>query len=158
MSLLSVRWRMNWLQSVARSDIELKTCVLDASALLAFLQQEKGHDIVEQALMAGAAISQLNLAEVVTKLSDAGMPPDTIYKVLALPNLEVVDFDTAMAYRVGLLRSPTKQIRLSLGDRACLALARFLKLPVLTTDSAWSGLKLGIPIIDITAITRTNKT
>jgi ribonuclease VapC len=135
----------------------LKTCVLDASALLAFLQREKGHEIVEQALIAGAAISQVNIAEVVSKLSQAGIPPDTIYKVLALPNLDMVDLDTAMAYRVGLLRSPTKLVRLSLSDRACLALAQFLKLPVLTTDSTWSSLKLGITIVDITSINRPAK-
>ncbi|HTK09393.1 MAG TPA: type II toxin-antitoxin system VapC family toxin [Ktedonobacteraceae bacterium] len=124
----------------------MKTCVLDASALLAFLQREKGHEMVEQALIAGAAISQVNLAEVVTKLSEAGMPAVTIYKVLVLPNLELVDFDTAMAYRAGLLPSPARQIRLSLEDRACLALAQLLKLPVLTTNSAWSSLKLGIVV------------
>jgi PIN domain nuclease of toxin-antitoxin system len=132
----------------------VKTCVLDASALLAFLQQQKGHQVVEQALISGAAISQLNLSEVVTKLSDAGMPTTTIYKVLALPNLEPIDFDAAMAYRAGLLKPQTKQLKLSLGDRACLALAQTFKLPVLTTDSRWSALKLGITIIDITTIIR----
>jgi ribonuclease VapC len=124
----------------------VNVCVLDASALLAFLQKEKGHELVGRALMEGAAISQINLAEVVTKLTEAGMPAAAIYRGLVLPNLELVDFDTAMAYRVGLLSIATRPIKLSMGDRACLALAQLLKLPVLTTDKAWDSLKLGVVV------------
>jgi PIN domain nuclease of toxin-antitoxin system len=35
---------------------------------------------------------------------------------------------------------------LSLGDRACLALAIALKAPVYTTELLWKNLKLGVPI------------
>lgn len=40
------------------------------------------------------------------------------------------------------LRIETRSHGLSLGDRACLALALRLKLPALTTDRAWAELKL----------------
>ena len=68
--------------------------VLDASALLALLSREKGWEQVEQAIAGGAAISTVNVAEVVSKLSDAGMPETTIGQVLDLLGLEIVDFQT----------------------------------------------------------------
>lgn len=120
--------------------------VLDSSALLAFLQQERGKELVEQALSNGAIMSQVNLAEVVTKLREVGMPEDNIYALLTLPKLDLVDFDRVQAYKTGLLRPLTKNLCLSLGDRACLALAQMLGLPVLTTDQIWSSLMLNIAI------------
>jgi ribonuclease VapC len=47
--------------------------VIDASALLAILVEEPGAERWEAALT-GAAISAVNLSEVVGKLADAGMP------------------------------------------------------------------------------------
>jgi len=47
---------------------------------------------------------------------------------------------TADAIEVARLRPLTRQVGLSLADRACLALAHRLGTRALTADSAWSGL------------------
>jgi PIN domain nuclease of toxin-antitoxin system len=118
--------------------------ILDASALLALLNDEKGGEQVEEAIALGAAISTVNVAEVVSKLSNDGIPETTISQMLGLPGLEIVDFNRLLAHQTGMLRPLTKQMGLSLGDRACLALARMCNLPVLTTDRVWKDLSLDI--------------
>ncbi len=122
--------------------------VLDASALLALLYQEVGAERVAQAVTAGAAVSAVNLSEVVAKLSEAGMPAPAIQQALSPLDVETVVFATEAAYQTGLLRLPTRQVGLSLGDRACLALAQQLNLPILTADRSWEGLSLGV-LIDV---------
>jgi PIN domain nuclease of toxin-antitoxin system len=124
----------------------VSTCVLDASALLALLNKERGSEQVAQAITTGAAISFVNLSEVVAKLSEAGMPKEAIYEVLALLALEQINFEAEQAYMAGMLRLATKHAGLSLGDRACLALAKRLNLPALTTDKAWESLDLDVTI------------
>jgi len=119
--------------------------VLDASALLCLLGAEPGADEVAQALP-GAAISTVNLAEVVAKLADASMPEADIHAALESLGLEVVPFDASLAYRSGLLRRSTKSAGLSLGDRACLSLAAARDLPAVTTDRSWRGIRIGIEI------------
>lgn len=120
--------------------------VLDASALLALLQQETGAVRVAQAITVGAAISTVSVSEVVAKLSEAGVPDDVIRAALEQLGLETVPFDAELAYAAGLLRRETRQAGLSLGDRACLALARRLSLPALTADHLWASLDIGIAV------------
>jgi ribonuclease VapC len=120
--------------------------VLDASALLALICQEQGSDLVEQAIERGAAISTVNVAEVASKLNDAGMPDEAIREALDALDLMVHAFDRPLSYRTGMLRSRTKPAGLSLGDRACLALAAELGLPALTSDRTWAGLAVGVTI------------
>ena len=120
--------------------------VLDASALLALLNQEPGSEQVTECIENGAAISAVNLSEVVAKLSEAGLPEEAIHEALDSLGLTIVDFDATFAYKVGLLRPTTKHAGLSLGDRACLALARQLNLPAVTTDRIWENLSLDISI------------
>ena len=115
--------------------------VLDASALLALLYREPGGDRVADALDQGAAISAVNLAEVVARLSDAGVQEAAIGSLLGPLRLAVFDFDIPAAFRTGLLRPLTRSAGLSLGDRACLALARHLGVPALTTDRSWERLQ-----------------
>jgi len=110
--------------------------VLDASALLALLNSEPGAEVVA-AVATRAVMSAVNFSEVVTKLADSGMPEDTIRLVLAGLGLEVMAFDAEQGMTAGLLRVKTRTMGLSLGDRACLALGIFLKLPVLTADQTW---------------------
>ncbi len=120
--------------------------VLDASALLVLLKGETGSERVIEALMDGAAISAVNFSEVVAKLREGGMLEEAIHESLDSLELDIVEFDTAFAYQAGLLRPLTKSAGLSLGDRACLALAQNLNLPALTADRAWDGLSLGIRV------------
>lgn len=120
--------------------------VLDASALLTLLHQEPGSDKVVQAIEDGAAIGTVNLSEVASKLNELGAPEMVIQDAINALELTIVDFNTELAYKVGVFRSLTRHIGLSLGDRACLALAQHLGLPALTTDRAWEALSLGITV------------
>lgn len=123
----------------------MSSAVVDASALLALLNAEPGADKVE-AVLSGAVISSVNLADVVGKLTDAGVPADAVVEMLAGLALDVRPFDDALALATGLLWPKTRALGLSLGDRACLALGMQLSLPVVTADRPWKRLKLGIEI------------
>lgn len=119
--------------------------VLDASALLAAMLQERGAQQVEGKL-ADARIGAVNLSEVVAKLQERGVPDDVIDDSLAELDLIVVPFDAEQAIMAGKLRRDTRAAGLSLGDRACLALAAILEATAITTDGAWRDLKLPIEI------------
>ena len=121
--------------------------VLDASALLALLQDEPGSDRVLEALP-GALICSVNLSEVVAKLAELDMPEGEIHRALSL-GLEIVPFDEDLAYQAGLLRPGTRSAGLSLGDRACLALAQSRSLPALTTDRAWATAGVNADVVVI---------
>jgi PIN domain nuclease of toxin-antitoxin system len=120
--------------------------VLDASALLAVVLQEVGEDRVNDAIDDGAVILSVNLAEVVTKLHEKGMTEARIRAILSTLRAPVMQFDEELAYRAGLLRSATRSAGLSLGDRACLAVAERLGVPALTADRVWGTLQIGIPV------------
>ncbi|MHB8575789.1 MAG: type II toxin-antitoxin system VapC family toxin [Dehalococcoidia bacterium] len=120
--------------------------ILDASAVLALVQHEPGWQRVDAALTGHAVMSTVNLAEVVTRLAETGDSESDIHRQLRGIAVEFQPFDTDLAYRCGLLRPATRHLGLSLGDRACLALAQKLDLPVLTADRAWASLSLGITI------------
>lgn len=111
--------------------------VWDSSALLAVLNREPGWENLAENLSEGA-ISAVNLAEVVGKLAERGMPREEILEVLAALLLEVHSFDADDAVLTGLLRPGTRDLGLSLGDRSCLALGSRLGRPVVTTDRAWA--------------------
>ncbi|QIN81693.1 PIN domain-containing protein [Rubrobacter tropicus] len=130
--------------------------VLDASALLALLQQERGHEEVAR-VVPSAAMGAVNLSEVAAKLADAGMPEETIREAVGGLGLDIRDFDRELAFRAGMLRPLTKSRGLSLADRACLALGRQLELPVLTTDGAWKDLDLEVEVRLVRPRSQTNK-
>lgn len=113
--------------------------VLDASALLCLLKGEPGAERVMAALPR-AWVSAVNLSEVYAKLADAGGAEDRIAKAVGGLHLRVEPFDDAQARRAGMLRPVTKGLGLSLGDRACLALAQHRGALALTTDRAWADL------------------
>jgi PIN domain nuclease of toxin-antitoxin system len=124
------------------------TAVLDASSLLAFLHDEPGAQRVWKALP-GAMMSAVNWSEVVQKslqrqVDIAGMRDD-----LSQVGLVFVPFTLVQAEIAALLWHKTRQSGLSLGDRACLALATERQAPILTADQAWSGLDLGLVIEQI---------
>lgn len=126
----------------------MTNAVLDASALLAMLNSEPGSGAVQESLP-GAAISAVNLSEVICKLSERGMPEPAIRAALEGLGLEVHPFDADTAYATARLRTTTKPYGLSPGDRACLALGLALKAQVLTADRTWKKLKLGAKIRSI---------
>jgi ribonuclease VapC len=121
--------------------------VLDTSAVLALLNREPGGAVVAEALERGAClISSVNVAETVARLVERGIPDALAAEVLLELNLAPVEFDFATACRCGALRPATRALGLSLGDRACLALALERSRPVLTADRAWTQLDLGMDI------------
>lgn len=119
--------------------------ILDASALLALLNDEKGADIVKEVLPQ-SVISNVNLAEVVSRLSAIGMPEKDIREILSMFGLQAVTFDEEQAFGTGLLFAQGRITCLSLGDRACLTLARLLDATAVTADKAWADLSLGVNI------------
>ena len=126
--------------------------VLDASALLAYLLGETGAELVEEALASGAIISTANWAEVLSKLVDeTGADVDTVLRTLRERGLvggllTIVPLSEEDAAAIARLRPVTRHAGLSLGDRAALALALRLDVPILTADRAWSQLSLAISI------------
>ena len=119
--------------------------VLDASALLCLLFEEPGASHVAERL-AGAMVSAGNYSEVVSKLVDRGTPPEDITAILADLDVEVVPVDRHQAELAGLMRATTSGLGLSLGDRACLALALVRRATALTTDRAWAKLEIDIAV------------
>lgn len=119
--------------------------MLDASAVLALLLREPGADRVA-ALLPDAVMSSVSLAEVVGKLAEHGMPAVAIQAAIDGSNLSIRDFDAAGAVAAGLLRPATRSLGLSLGDRACLALAGQLGYPAVTAELLWSKVALEIVV------------
>lgn len=122
----------------------MSSSVLDSSAVLAVFRGEPGAAVVQAALASGAVISAVNLAEVVTKLQEGGVPDPDIGPMIDQLRISMVDYDQAQAYSTGFLRRQTRAAGLSLGDRACIALGQQLGLPVLTADRSWAT--LGLPV------------
>ena len=116
--------------------------ILDASAVLAVLNGEPGQKKVIP-ILAESAISSVNLTEVAAKLLEAGMDEAGARLAVSVLGIgEIVDFTEDLAWEAARLRPLTRGYGLSLGDRACLALAIKLKLPAVTADKEWSKLKL----------------
>ncbi len=125
--------------------------VLDASALIAHIRREPGYLMVESAMADGATISLVNYAEVLARLGDAGQDADAVDRRLRDEGmigglLRFEPFLEADALTSARLRGATRSRGLSLGDRACLALALRLGLPALTTDRAWAALAVGVDV------------
>ena len=96
--------------------------VLDSSAILAVIFQEKGAEIVES-LLDKSLVSSINVAEVFTKLSEKGILNQQMIDDFQQLGIEIIDFDFEQAVKTAELRPLTKHLGLSLGDRSCLALA-----------------------------------
>jgi ribonuclease VapC len=123
----------------------MSSVVLDSSALLAFIQGEPGGNIVAR-FVGDAVMSSVNHAEVVTKLVERTGSLDAARAALGMASVDVIDFDTAQAEQAGALVTHTRSRGLSLGDRACLALASREAAPVLTADRIWATLKLDVEV------------
>ena len=122
--------------------------VFDASAILALLNNEQGAERALQ-FLGGACISAVNVAEVAGRLEASGLTSDESRDAFMALGVEVMHFDSSLAWIAAGLYQPTRALGLSLGDRACLATATQLSLPTVTADRQWSKLKLGIKVISI---------
>jgi ribonuclease VapC len=129
---------------------------LDASALLALLQNERGAEVVENAIADGATISTVNLAEALSTMARKGADPATALATMTERGviggaITVEPFTLADAVEAARLRPLTAKAGLSLGDRSCLALARRLGTPALTADQPWRGIDLPVEVRSIRA-------
>jgi ribonuclease VapC len=119
-------------------------CVLDASAVLAVLFQEKGSGRVEP-LLAQAVMSTVNMAEVLVRLIRGGSTPEEATEAFeALGIGQIEPFSETAAILSASFQNTTSLLGLSLGDRACLGTAFLLRLPAVTADRAWAN--LGLPV------------
>jgi ribonuclease VapC len=110
--------------------------VIDSSVLLAVLLREEVADPAA-ALCSGATISAVNVAEVASRMAEKSVSPQMVEDALDDLTITVVPFDRSDAMTAAALRMPTKHLGLSLGDRACLALAQRLGAAVYTADRRW---------------------
>jgi len=120
--------------------------VLDASALLALIFGEPGAEGLTSSLLQIATISTVNLAEVHTRLVRVGDDPEQAWADTRSYVREIYPFAVEQAKIAGDLATQTRSLGLSLGDRACLALAITLQAPVYTTDRLWKNLKAGVDV------------
>lgn len=121
------------------------SCVLDASALLAMLNSEPGGEAVAD-LLATAVISSVNWSEVVQKALARQADVDGLRQDLEALGLAIRPFTAEDAERTAHLRVKTQHLGLSLGDRACLALAAALGLPAISADRIWDDLDIGVEV------------
>jgi ribonuclease VapC len=122
--------------------------VIDASVVIAYIQEEVGQEVAAHYIEELATISAVNFSEVLYAGYKNG------YKELQrqelfnlLPNIAVFDADQASL--AASLYPFTKQYGLSFADRACLALAKSMGAPVVTADKIWQGIDIGVEIIVI---------
>ncbi|MHB8763315.1 MAG: type II toxin-antitoxin system VapC family toxin [Deferrisomatales bacterium] len=120
--------------------------VLDASALLAFLHGEPGADRVESELQT-AQVSSVNWSEVVQKALGRGVDTRGLRSDLEALGLEIVSFTAEHAEEAARLWPFTRPLGLSLGDRACLALARLADRAAVTADGDWVKAEFGVEVL-----------
>ncbi len=121
------------------------SCVLDASAMLALLHSEPGAEAVEEVLE-HAAISAVNWSEVCQRWIAHDVDASDLRVDTEALGLQIVPFTVDDAEQAAVLWSSMRRLGLSLGDRACLGLARRLERPALTADRAWLDVDLGVEI------------
>jgi len=119
--------------------------VLDSSAVLAVFFHETGEEVVSP-ILEGALLSTVNLAEIHARMIDRGAPAQQAWDWIMGLECEVCLFTGDQARLAAELKPITRPFGLSLGDRACLALAVDRKATAYTTDRVWKQLSLGIEI------------
>ena len=119
--------------------------VFDASALLAFLFEESGSQVVAESLQ-GSCISAVNLSEVLGRFARDGKDTRIIASWLQQLPMEIVPFTRESAIETAAIRSRTDRFGLSLGDRACISLGLSRGLTILSADREWTKLSLPVDI------------
>ena len=118
---------------------------LDASALIAYAKEERGYQVVEDAMVAGAAVSEVNFLEVVFALRRQGFSDQEIFQLRSIITLEFEPFDSRICAAVATLQFPESN-NLSLADRVCIASAALHNREAVTSDEEWSRLQLPITV------------
>jgi PIN domain nuclease of toxin-antitoxin system len=125
----------------------MASCVLDASAVLAWLFNERGASTVEKVLKV-SVLSTVNLAEVLYRTDEEGMATDSLEGDLRSLGLAVESFTSEDAHIVEEVRRIARRegARISLADCCCLATGIRMNLPVVGGYQVWGSLGLGIDI------------
>ena len=126
--------------------------VLDSSALLAVSKGEKGADFVMDLMESNdCVISSVNVAEVASKMLEFGLPPHELKRAIGQFIVDVIDFNQEQALACAELRPLTKSAGLSLGDRACLSLAKLMNGTAVTSDRPWMAIAeaVGVKVLMI---------
>ena len=123
--------------------------ILDASALITLLSEEKGHEVVAS-ILPKSIMSSVNVAEVAKFLIEKrGLSREEVSNIIHSLIEKIMPFDTKLALTSSDIISQTKSLGLSLGDRACLALAISTGYTVYSSDRIWSQLELDCKIVVI---------
>ena len=135
----------------------MAVAVLDASAIVALIRKEKGHGVIQQVVAAGAVVASTGLAEaliVCRRQGHSRTSADLAVDLGALGlRVEPVTYEDAV--EMDYLTQVSDQAKnensdigsLSLGDVACLAVARRLELKVIASDGTWELLDLGVEVL-----------
>ena len=119
--------------------------VVDASAILALINSERGKEEVEK-ILSDAIVSSVNFSEVITVTNRNGFKEEEIVNLLKNIFPNIIDFNYEQACIAASFDRDTKALGLSLGDRSCLALAKYKDCSVLTADRSWKELQIGVDI------------
>jgi PIN domain nuclease of toxin-antitoxin system len=122
--------------------------VLDTSALISSFRREPGADMVDAAF-SECAMSSVNVSEFLSKVSDWGQDIVRYVENLNTSGIEFVDFTFARSVMAARLRERTRSLGLSLGDRACIALAIERQCMVMTADRAWAKIEIDVKVVVI---------
>jgi PIN domain nuclease of toxin-antitoxin system len=115
--------------------------LLDTSAIIALIKKEKGYQIVDD-ILATSAISTVNFSELIAALVREGVSSEDIDEITENIIPDIIPFDHETSIVAGKLITTTNSKGLSLGDRACIATALQLDLPVYTADKIWAELDI----------------
>lgn len=121
------------------------TVVLDASAILAVIQSEPGGEFIVD-LKSKPLASTVNIVEARTKLFDKGHNAELVEELMRLVDMIEVDFTSAQSRIASGMRDTTRHAGLSLGDRACLALATEKNAVAMTTDQQWTKVDVKVRV------------
>lgn len=120
--------------------------VLDASALLAFLFKETGHEIVA-GYLDDCCISSINLLEVASRFSRDGLDPEPVLETITSLGIKIIPFEASHILPIAKLAKVGKEHGLSQADRICLGTGLVMELPVLTADKVWQDIELDLEAI-----------
>lgn len=128
-----------------RKTLKSSNAVFDASAVLAYVRNEPGGDVVGREF-GGATISAANWVEVLEKALPLGVVPAVLLADVEALGARVVPVEVGQTEFAARLHAPTRPQGLSLADRLCLALAAEHRAPVLTADRSWSEVDAGVEV------------
>ena len=121
--------------------------IFDASAVIALLAKEKGFEVIKRHLK-NAIISSINISEVYKYCIDKqNLTADECKNIMGISGIKIIDFDEKQALIAADIYPKNKEYGLSLGDRACIALAIEKKHPILTCDKIWEKINIDVKFI-----------